>query len=1010
MPVSYRGGKAIGGPKTSIQLRTTYRGGKPITAVSPIAGVSTAKYRAVVPFMTASYVTAGMPGMTAKSIAMFTKAATMPSQLTHSERAFVRRHMPSMKPEYRKKFVEFERELTQAELKKKLAEKKGEIARPDIRRQVLPFRPGITTGLLYGVTPTTLKAVEKGWGVAKRVPITVISKAKEAWRWQPVAEREYERKHEVVTREMATWKRTPEGEPITPHKLVPKVKQLAVQHEELITKARERDWVTAEGTIEYPLTPKGKEWAREEREIAGRVEKFLTPEGYYREEYYVPTKKGAETIEKIEWLEERSKELAAPTVMAKERTKGMWVAPLVTKATGFGEWWERAIIPKVKEFGELSKSVYALQAERGMPSIFTGTMLLPKERPITPTFQIGMAKGIPDVPIMAAEVTYAGEYIARRPKEAAMIAPGVAAYMAKGMYKEVRERPIEFAGRTATMMAVTAGIGKASPLKMAKVDITPTIAWRGVGVVTPIKKTFHPIVGVKGRELTIGEPFKIPTVPKVTKIKGVEKVRVEIPPEGFEGIAAIRAGKMPKEVFLEPKAAAEMVSGIEIMRKHAKVKPEVKRPLREIHIERIPKKSMVEVEKILREHEHVVYGSAVQEMYLKKAPRKAHDIDIGIRKKDIPIVRGKLITTLEKEVGKGKVRRAPTGEGIEVLTEKGWRHAVDIHPLSWQEAFHEAPPFGVKLRPWEKVNGITTISLGEQWVKKGTTWLVPEYAKAGKLGVKTEWRLKDVPDWSKISRDIEASIVESAEAATLFKPLKKAKARVLGRELEKIRVLEKEKYPEVSAFFSGVPYSPYARTLIPLRKFPHKIKGIYLPIGAVPSYEPSYVPSRALPSDYMPPVSKSEFEPYPSRVPPYVSPKEVPKEAYPKREVTTYPKRVHYPKAIPYEKPKPYHKPTPIKYPKHVPHEYPKLVPYPKLVSYPTPTHREIPHYTPPPPPYVPPYTTKEPQLLKISIEEEPKRKKRVRTKRKPYAWRVKNPIPELQEMFAHEMHKRRLV
>ena len=183
MSVSYRGGKPVSrpSPRRSIPKGgVSYRGGKRID-VSPVAGVSVSKYRAVVPFMQASYVTAGMPGMTAKSIAMFTKAATMPSQLTHSERAFVRQHMPSMKPEYRKKFVEFERELTQAELKKRLIAEKKAIEHPDIRRQVAPFFPGVFPGvtpeLLWGVTPETKQFAAKTW---KRISegVTPVSIAK----------------------------------------------------------------------------------------------------------------------------------------------------------------------------------------------------------------------------------------------------------------------------------------------------------------------------------------------------------------------------------------------------------------------------------------------------------------------------------------------------------------------------------------------------------------------------------------------------------------------------------------------------------------------------------------------------------------------------------------------------------------------------------------------------------------------------------------------------------------
>ena len=721
-----------------------------------------------------------------------------------------------------------------------------------------------------------------------------------------------------------------------------------------------------------------------------------------------------------------SQEKVTTKGIIEEPSKGFITKPVTTALLSGGEWWREKVSPKFEDYAKLTKGVYAYQAKRGIPSVFTGQTLIPKVG--TTDIQRGL---VVETPAATAEVlglgTYAGEFAARKPKEAAALALPVAIYTGKGMYQFGRERPGEFLG---TMVGMKYTF-KLSPIKYTKVKIpttgkvtkisikTKTIGgkpvdlpmagkgwrtggikvpiglgtkivkgettWRGLGFVTPIKRTFHPIIGLKGRQPVIGEPLKMrissEVAPKVKRIKGGDMVKVKIPPEGF-GRADISAGRMPTEVLLKPKAAVEMETGIDIMRKFAKIKPEVKRPLRDVFVQRIPRRAMPKIEDIIKKYEHVVYGSIVEEMFLKKAPRKAHDIDLGLRKADMPVVRQEIIRVLQEELGKKNVRRALKGEGIEVLQRGEWRHAVDIHPLEWQEAFRQAPAFGVKLRPWEKVDGITTVSLGEQWVKKGTTWLAPEYATKGELGLKTEWRLKDIPGWSKIGRGVEASVSKEAEAALFFKPFKIKKARILSEELSAIRTSEAAKHPEIEPFLSGIPYSPYMKPYAYLRDFPYKTVDIPL-YGYVPSYGVKY----RKPPQYKDTLKKPKEMGY--KMPKFIKP-----SYYDGRYV---PHKTKYPKTI--------HKKIKVEYPLYPKIEIPKTT-YPKT---PTITYQETPKYPPmieiprttyPKVPYHPMFEPsiwipKEPIKPKRVIK--PKKvEKKLKPRRKPfgaYQLDVTNPI-----------------
>ncbi len=117
------------------------------------------------------------------------------------------------------------------------------------------------------------------------------------------------------------------------------------------------------------------------------------------------------------------------------------------------------------------------------------------------------------------------------------------------------------------------------------------------------------------------------------------------------------------------------------------------------------------------------------------------------------------------------------------------------------------------------------------------------------------------------------------------------------------------------------------------------------------------------------------------------------------------PKRV----PAPVSPPAPVPAPTPYPQPRPTPKEMPEPEPEPEPEPMPEPKPKPEPEPEPEPRPRPRP----KPKPIEPEIYFElPKRKprKKVRGKKKPYAWKVKNPIPELQEMFSKEMQKRRIV
>ena len=388
-------------------------------------------------------------------------------------------------------------------------------------------------------------------------------KVEEAWGWKPQAERKFETQLKEYQTATTGYKRTPEGALILPTKLTPEVQTWKSQKEALETEAERKGWVTG-SKIMYPATPEGEAWAeRYETVIKRGEEKYLTPEGRVKPEYVEYTDKSKAILAQQEALTKRTEQLSNPVYMAKEHTKGMWIAPVVTKAYEFGDWWGKTVSTPLEEATKKYPQVATALSITPMPIItvprYIGKKVLEQIAPksvkeyirkmplgitdLPTSVKVGMVKGVPDIPIMAAEVGYAGEYIYEHPKEAAMIAPGVAAYITKGMAKEAVTSPGEFAGRMITMAVVTGGIGKAVRPVMPKhiSGIRPTetgaITYKGLGirgikeprpVIGMWKETTRTpdIVGIQ-RALVLGKQY-----PAVRYLKGVREAEIPMPEFG----------------------------------------------------------------------------------------------------------------------------------------------------------------------------------------------------------------------------------------------------------------------------------------------------------------------------------------------------------------------------------------------------------------------------------------------------------------------------------------------
>lgn len=563
------------------------------------------------------------------------------------------------------------------------------------------------------------------------------------WNWKPPQEREVEALERQWMQETRDLPRTSEGYVMIPYGLTPEAAEF---------KRR------VEGAAPYktPLTPS---------EYEAGAAKFLEERDgalYFSEEYMQPTERGRDLIALQKQLEERSLILSSPTLAAQERTEGMRTQPLVVGAYKAQDWWGEHITPKVERFTDFSTQVYGVAAKRGTPSIFTGVMAVPKGEPVIPSFQKGLAKGIPDIAVMGAETAYAGEYIARHPKESALVAVPVAVYMGKGMAKEAVEHPAEFAGRTAAMMAVTGGVGYAwgrLPARPGMTSFELPSGYRGLSAGIRTQKAawtgYEPLI-------TVYKPkgFKLPSIgryPDVNLAQIVGKTAAYQPATAFESSILARALRSEGVKITEGRAVRYYTvrSGV----KAREITPEVQAVLARHGISELP--ATEAVINVLRRNEADLYGSLVQEASARSVgvrgiARTPRDFDVMVR--DTSRFTTEMIDAVNKRVGSTVLIEK---EGSIVSTLTGTK-VFDIHAKAIESYLPKGEgTIGYGLRPERLVKtreGVKVTTLSEQASRKlqgalGRVTMGEEIMAAPSMTVKGHLlpthvgRVKDVMDY-----------------------------------------------------------------------------------------------------------------------------------------------------------------------------------------------------------------------------------------------------------------------
>jgi len=1111
---------AISGSKALSILRST-------TPSSRTRGGYPSVYSTLTPLGKAAYwATRGMsPSKRGATIGAIEKSHRAPETLTARERELIRPHLEQFPEEFKRKFYQAERKVQQAKMETKVTKmkeslqpqelKQKRVEKVSMRAPATVAMPGVAMGLLYAATPETIRGFKQVWRGVKDVPfpspigITTLSqvlrKAKGVWEWKPQAEREYKERYEGVKSELATWEHTPEGVPITPHTLTAEVQEVKGRRKELITKAREHGWVTPGGEIIYPRTQRGEEWVSEYKDVVAKEETYLTPEGYYKQEYYVPTEKAAETLKEIEWLKQRSTELESPVHMAKERTEGYFTQPFVVGAAKAGEAWEKRIVTPVIKLMHKHPDVISATTMVATPMVSVPRYALKKgiehvipreykpfvaKAPSTITdipteVKIGILKGPGEMAMFASEAVRAGEYFAKQPKEAAMIAPGVAAYVGRGMAEEVKTRPGEFLGSTAFMMAATAGMGKAvRPIRprfltgLKTTDIGE-VTYKGIGFEGI--KTPRPLIGmwkqisktpketVTQRALILGKEY-----PAVQYIKGIHEVKTTIPELGKHvtgiGKEAYKEVRLGRE---GPRIERMRFEGI--VSKDYMIAKKAGMPSFDYKVDIPPSR----ISKAYHELERVdIKGLLPKEappgIGIKKGvhispefvgPRIARTADWsslfereikGIYKElPSPKLKGLLSEEAGQLPGVGYMPRAaperPTIKRPLLLEPPEIIEMGKVAPKKWgmriekpriMEITELAPS-----RAYRITRGYDAFQIGKRpsfikiikprALKFGKPLYETSTAHKIKITKEIPWRERKILEYETPKRltegltlDISKAEIKGAEieGASKIESLKdiyaeaeepllqqervtKQKRKVHVAEREKIefeyevatetRLAQRVRTKEVAKQRERVRIDEEAQRRMQFEFETPTLKGIELKpkktekplIGFVPIGEydipgaPEYPEREAEFIDITGEGKKRKDKPFfgysfkmkPKRVPAPVSP----------------------PAPVPAPTPYPRPRPTPKEMPEPEPEPEPEPMPEPKPKPEPEPEPEPRPRPRPKPKPI-------EPEIY----FELPKRKprKKVRGKKKPYAWKVKNPIPELQEMFSKEMQKRRIV
>jgi len=398
------------------------------------------------------------------------------------------------------------------------------------------------------------------------------------------------------------------------------------------------------------------------------------------------------------------------------------------------------------------------------------------------------------------------------------------------------------------------GIQHGLPIKYEVVKAGDKTLWKGITL--EFKRKAYPLFGETEKGYVFGTP------------------KVDIPEEALkEGITP----RSPTETKIFTRNVVErypiteverLESGLKLMEITEKQKSKFIGKFDFSQVKYIPKEVAKDFERWVRSQKDiVVYGSVSQYAQMQGetlTTRIPKDVDIMIP--DAEKKAKELYNIFAKKLGKENVRL--TNTLIEVKTKTGWHHAVDIHEkaissylkeanLKWYEANYIG--FGFKTQPTIKIEGIETMRLSEQGIRKGVSSLtLREY------GVNPEMhRVKDIYDFMNV-QDALIKSMEKDIVKRVFQRGKIAEAKKLLNVFKSTRNLADITKPiktNVILYSKGYSYSLPSVSLPSFGiSYPHS----YISYSATSSVSLSlpsksgYYYSTSIPISLSIPVSKSK--------------------------------------------------------------------------------------------------------------------------------------------------------
>jgi hypothetical protein len=581
----------------------------------------------------------------------------------------------------------------------------------------------------------------------------------EAYRYEPSLIREYNELAKTYETRTSGLPHTEAGEVIIPYELTPQAQAARSAYEVSLTQARNLGWEVG-GTIFYPETPEGRAWQEGFSRAGTELQQYTTPEGYFKEQYIQPTQEGKEILELQRTLNIRAEILSSPLLYFQGRTKDYpLIQKLGTGAYKLQDYFEQNVAPSMEQF--YTRSGIKAVGEReilGMPLYSTR---LPVE----------FARGISSIPPTIAEAGYAIRELTAHPKESMAIAPGVAAYMAKGMVREAEENPLAFAGQQFGIAVATFGLGKAAHLGYTKLPYKPsfqTIRFpEGMkGVTFGIEQTrkawtsYRPLITMAREEGKIMPSFK--RWPTIDLGMVVGKEKLFLPQTAFESELVSRAVGREAPKITEARATRyyTVKSGV-----RPRELTTITREILQSHD--IDVRAAPDILNILKRSNAELYGSLSQEaaarsIGLKGVPRTPRDFDIVVSNANK--MADELVATINKRAIKPVVEPEydPAGmlKGIKRINGE---KLFDIHERELVGEYGTRGAYiayGLKHENLIKTQeGIRTTTLSEQASRKlhggmavsaEERLLIPEsggYPVRGRIAPTHIGRIKDITDY-----------------------------------------------------------------------------------------------------------------------------------------------------------------------------------------------------------------------------------------------------------------------